>query len=109
MGRRDGRDDPRVRRPIRGKRFEPLSWKRSEAVKRVHRAVVITVLLAVVSPAVAQEAKRLEPGVVTATKLEEPGERLGATVTVINDDDLELYHHETGGEPPRQVAGGENK
>ena len=74
-------------------------------MKRVHRAVVITVLLAVVSPAVAQEAKRLEPVVVTATKLEEPVERLGATVTVITEDDLKLYNYETVGDALRQVPG----
>jgi vitamin B12 transporter len=68
--------------------------------------VVVTVLLAAtVSPAAAQEAKRLEPVVVTATKLEEPQERLGATVTVITEDELKLYNYETVGDALRQVPG----
>src|SRR5438046_2951278 len=96
MGRWDGREDPRVRRPIRGGRFEPLSRKRSEAVRRVRTATVIMMpLAAMLPPAAAQEPKTLEPVVVTATKLEEPQERLGAAVSVITEDDLKVYNYET--------------
>src|SRR5439155_3584236 len=106
MGRWDGRADPRVRRPIRGGRFEPLSRKRSEAVRRVRTATVIMMpLAAMLPPAAAQEPKTLEPVVVTATKLEEPQERLGAAVSVITENDLKVYNYETVGDALRQVPG----
>src|SRR5438034_937568 len=108
MGRWDGRADPRVRRPIRGGRFEPLSRKRSEAVRRVRTATVIMMpLAAMLPPAAAQEPKTLEPVVVTATKLEEPQERLGAAVSVITEDDLKVYNYETVGDALRQIPGAE--
>ena len=49
---------------------------------RVTRIVCFSVLM-LAPRAVAQEVKRLEPVVVTATKVETPQERLGASVTVI--------------------------
>src|SRR3989475_3160852 len=106
MGRWDGREDPRVRRPIRGGRFKTLSRKRSEAVRRVRIAMVIMMpLAAVLPPAAAQEPRTLEPVVVTATKLEEPQERLGAAVSVITEDDLKAYNYETVGDALRQMPG----
>jgi vitamin B12 transporter len=69
--------------------------------------VIVSALIAAMisDPAAAQETKRLEPVVVTATKLEEPVERLGATVTVISEDDLKLYNYQTVGDALRQVPG----
>src|SRR5439155_26379700 len=96
MGRSDGREDPRVRRPIRGGRFKTLSRKRSEAVRRVRiSSAIMMPLAAVLPPAAAQEPRTLEPVDVTATKLEEPQERLGAVVSVITEDDLKAYNYET--------------
>src|SRR5437879_850126 len=106
MGRWDGREHARVRRPIGGGRFKTLSRKRSEAGRRVRIATVIMMpLAAVLSPAAAQEPKTLEPVVVTATKLEEPQERLGAAVSVITEDDLKVYNYATVGDALRQVPG----
>src|SRR3989441_1776586 len=100
------REDPRVRRPIRGGRFKTLSRKRSEAVRRVRIATVIMMpLAALLPPAAAQEPRTLEPVVVTATKLEEPQERLGAAVSVITEDDLKAYNYETVGDALRQMPG----
>ena len=57
------------------------------------------------APAEAQESKRIEPVVVTATKIAEPQERLGAAMTVITEEDLKLYNHETVGDALRHVPG----
>ncbi len=65
-------------------------------------------LLVVLMPAVvvyAQEVKKLEPLVVTATMVETPQERLDAAVTVITGEELESHHYETVGDALRQGAG----
>ncbi len=74
---------------------------------RVLGAVVIVGLAAaaLTAPAEGQEEKKLEPVVVTATKIETPPERVGAAVTVITGDDLELYRWETLGDALRTVPG----
>ena len=75
-------------------------------MRRVRTATVIMMpLAAMLPPAAAQEPKTLEPVVVTATKLEEPQERLGAAVSVITEDDLKVYNYETVGDALRQVPG----
>ncbi len=56
-------------------------------------------------PAMGQEAKKLEPVVVTATKIETPAEQVGAAVTVITGDDFKTYHYETVDEALRFVPG----
>ncbi len=61
--------------------------------------------LAVVPPAAAQEAKKLEPVVVTATKTETPAGELGASVTVVTEDDFKTYHYPTVDEALRNVPG----
>ena len=68
-------------------------------------AVILVLLAAMLPPAAAQEAQRLEPVVVTATKLEEPQERLGGAVSVITEDDLKAYNYETVGDALRQIPG----
>ncbi|MGH7323775.1 MAG: TonB-dependent receptor plug domain-containing protein [Candidatus Rokuibacteriota bacterium] len=65
-------------------------------------AIVVTSLSGRVS---AQEERRLEPVVVTATKIESPAERLGAAVTVITEEDIQLYRWETVGDALRHVPG----
>ncbi|MBI2152737.1 MAG: TonB-dependent receptor [Candidatus Rokubacteria bacterium] len=55
-------------------------------------SVTAAVLMATVT-AWAQEVKRLEPVVVTATKVETPQERLGASVTVITEEELRAYNY----------------
>src|SRR5437016_14097954 len=101
MGRWDGREDPRVRRPIRGGRFKTLSRKRSEAVRRVRIATVIMMpLAALLPPAAAQEPRTLEPVVVTATKLEGPQERLGSAVGVIPEERPKAEKYAAVVDPP---------
>jgi len=53
----------------------------------------------------AQDTKKVEPIVVTATKLETPAGELGATVTVINGDEFEAFHYPTVDEALRNVPG----
>src|SRR5437870_169527 len=89
-----------------GRTLRTLSRKRSEAVRRGRIATVIMMpLAALLPPAAAQEPRTLEPVVVTATKLEEPQERLGAAVSVITEDDLKAYNYETVGDALRQIPG----
>ena len=61
--------------------------------------------LAVAPPAVAQEAKKLEPVVVTATKTETPAAELGASVTVVTEEDFKTFHYPTVDEALRRVPG----
>ncbi|MBI2219352.1 MAG: TonB-dependent receptor [Candidatus Rokubacteria bacterium] len=53
----------------------------------------------------AEEAKRLEPVVVTATKVETRQAELGASVTVITGEELRLYDYPTADEALRTVPG----
>ena len=70
---------------------------------------VIGVLLALLpaAPAAGQpeETKRVEPVVVTATKIETPQEQLGASVTVVNGEDVQTYHYPSLTEAIRNVPG----
>src|SRR2546426_11387011 len=104
MGRWDGREDPRVRRPIRGGRFKTLSRKRSEAVRRYLMSIGL-VSLALGAPVAAQETQKLEPVVVTATKIETPATEVGASVSVVTEDDFRAYHYATVDEALRSVPG----
>ena len=61
--------------------------------------------LAVVPPAAAQEAKTLPPVVVTATKTETPAAELGASVTVVTEEDFKTFHYPTVDEALRRVPG----
>ncbi len=63
-------------------------------------------LALLVAPAAwGQDVSRLEPVVVTATKLETPAGELGAAVTVITGEELETYHYPTVAEALRRVPG----
>ena len=58
---------------------------------RVVTLLLIPALIAVglAAPASAQEPKKLDPVIVTGTKIETPAEQVGATVTVIDGDEIE--------------------
>src|SRR5512145_2009684 len=53
----------------------------------------------------AQEPARVDPVVVTATKVETPASRVGASVTVITEEELETYNYERIEDALRQVPG----
>src|SRR5262245_7286513 len=65
-------------------------------------------LLLAAAPAAAQpeeEVKRVEPVVVTATKIETAVRELGASVSVVDGDDFQTYHYQTVDEALRSVPG----
>jgi vitamin B12 transporter len=69
-------------------------------------AVVFAVLLgAVAAHAETEEVERVDPVVVTATKIETPRRELGASVTVVPGSDVETYHYPTLDEAIRNVPG----
>lgn len=53
----------------------------------------------------AQEVERVDPVVITATKVETPASRVGASVTVITEEELETYNYERIEDALRQVPG----
>jgi vitamin B12 transporter len=69
----------------------------------------IVILAALASFAGAQEAKegvqKVEPVVVTATKVETPAERIGASVTVVTEDEIRDFNYTRLEEALRQVPG----
>ncbi|MBI4635175.1 MAG: TonB-dependent receptor [Candidatus Rokubacteria bacterium] len=72
------------------------------------RARPITVFLAAVlatGTAFGEEVKKLEPVVVTATKVETPQGELGASVTVITEEELRIYNYDRIEDALRQVPG----
>ncbi len=71
---------------------------------RIGWSVCLVAVMAAATAA-AQEVTKLEPVVVTATKIETPQERLGAAVTVITEEELKTYNYETVGDALRQVPG----
>ncbi|MBI2526162.1 MAG: TonB-dependent receptor [Candidatus Rokubacteria bacterium] len=73
---------------------------------RIRGWVVAGLLLAVVPPpATAQESKRVDPVVVTATRIETPAAEVGAAVTVVTEEDFRTYHYATVDEALRSVPG----
>ncbi len=71
---------------------------------QVRWSAVLAVLMSV-GTAWAQEVKRLEPVVITATKVETPQERLGASVTVITEEELRSYNYSRVEDALRSVPG----
>ena len=57
------------------------------------------------APAAAQEPKKLDPVIVTGTKIETPAEQVGATVTIIDGEEIEQRVYQTVDEALRQVPG----
>lgn len=70
-----------------------------------HMLKVVVMVIAVPVAGFAEQARTLDPVVVTATKLETPAERLGAAVTVITDEDLGARHYESVADALRRVPG----
>lgn len=70
-------------------------------------ALVWLLVLVLMAPlaAHAQEPKRVEPVVVTATPVATPAEQLGASVSVVNGEDFQTYHYPTVDEALRSVPG----
>jgi vitamin B12 transporter len=68
-------------------------------------AVMLLLTGLAVVPAGAQETKKLEPVVVTGTKIETPAEQVGASVTIIEGDVLETRHYPTVDDALRNVPG----
>ena len=67
--------------------------------------IVALVVAATALAAAAQEVKKLEPVVVTATKIETPAEQVGASVTVISGEEIDTQRYPTVDEALRQVPG----
>jgi vitamin B12 transporter len=76
-------------------------------MKRIVRVAVLAALAVagLAGRGRAQEAPRVEPVVVTATKIEEPAEQVGAAVTVVTEEEIRLHGWETVGDALRQVPG----
>src|SRR5438128_7535038 len=53
----------------------------------------------------AEETRKMEPVVVTATTVETPAEQLGATVSVITEEDFRTHHYVTVQDALRSVPG----
>ncbi len=76
----------------------------------MRKLVAIVISVAVMAPglsapATAQELRQTDPVVVTATKLAEPRSQVGATVTVITEEELKTYNYLTVDDALRQVPG----
>jgi vitamin B12 transporter len=67
--------------------------------------ILSALLLAGPTAGQTEETKRVEPVVVTATKVETPVAELGASVTVVNGDDFQTYHYSSVDEALRNVPG----
>lgn len=74
-------------------------------MSRVLGYVVLAGVMLMGATVSAQDAKKLEPVVVTATKTETPAEQLGASVTVVTGEDFRTYHWATVDEALRNVPG----
>jgi vitamin B12 transporter len=74
-------------------------------VIRLRTALVVALSTAAPVAAVAQDARLLDPVVVTATKVDTPQSRLGATVSVIGEEELRDYNYSRIEEALRQVPG----
>ena len=67
--------------------------------------LVSVMMMVMVARAAAQEPRRLEPVVVTATTVATPAEQLGATVTVVDGDEFTTKHYPSVDEALRKVPG----
>jgi len=72
---------------------------------RTIAGALLLALTGLAGVAAAQETKKLEPVVVTATKTETPAGQLGASVSVVTEDDFKTYHYLTVDEALRHVPG----
>src|SRR4029453_17646160 len=74
-------EDPRVRRPVGRASVQSFSRQEGAAMRQTTVFVAVALLMACL-PAVAEEPRKLDPVVVTATTVETPASQLGASVTV---------------------------
>ena len=72
---------------------------------RQHLVWLLVLVLMAPLAAHAQEPKRVDPVVVTATPVETPAEQLGASVSVVTGEDFQTYHYPTVDEALRSVPG----
>jgi vitamin B12 transporter len=72
---------------------------------RQHLVWLLVLVLMAPLAAHAQESKRVDPVVVTATPVATPAEQLGASVSVVNGEDFQTYHYPTVDEALRNVPG----
>jgi vitamin B12 transporter len=72
---------------------------------RQHLVWLLVLVLMAPLAAHAQEPKRVDPVVVTATPVETPAEQLGASVSVVAGEDFQTYHYPTVDEALRSVPG----
>lgn len=73
--------------------------------RRVMRLSGGLAALLAATAAMAQETERVEPVVVTATKIETPRAEVGASVTVITGEELRTYNYPSVDDALRQVPG----
>ena len=68
---------------------------------------LVMLIVAILIPhcALAQDVKQTDPVVVTATKVETPQSQLGASVSIITEDDVRTYHYAGIEEALRNVPG----
>jgi len=67
--------------------------------------VATALLIAAGIAAEAQETKKVDPVVITATGVETPKEQLGVAITVVDGQDFQTYHYETVDDALRNVPG----
>src|SRR5215470_17774930 len=69
--------------------------------------VIIPAFLLAAATAVAEtdDTRKIDPVIVTATKIETPREEIGASVSVVNGDDFPTYHYPSVDEAMRNVPG----
>jgi vitamin B12 transporter len=67
--------------------------------------IVSCLVLAAGAAAEAQETKKVDPVVITATGVETPKEQLGVAITVVDGQDFQTYHYETVDDALRNVPG----
>ena len=60
---------------------------------RIPKAFVVFAVLTAPALALAEEPKKVEPVVVTATKIETPAAELGAAVTVVTAEEFKTYNY----------------
>ena len=72
-----------------------------------YRALIagLAVAATAAAPAAAQETKKVDPVVVTATRVATPAEQLGVSLNVVTEDDFKTYHYTTVDEALRNVPG----
>ena len=72
---------------------------------RQHLVWLLVLVLMAPLAAQAQEPKRVDPVVVTATPVATPAEQLGASVSVVPGEDFQTYHYPSLDEALRSVPG----